>query len=171
MDSTITMPSFPVGIGEPAWDVARLFPNQGYWSEVEYLALNGNHLVEFSDGWVEVLPMPTMTHQLIVAWLYGRVFEFVSPQGLGRDSPRVRSMDPTRDRLGPPTCDPVRFDEPNQHLEPPQHRDAGVSAHRAQPRVIRHTSPPAGPRDFEAQPIFPRQARPRRRRYGNRHRR
>jgi Uma2 family endonuclease len=40
------------------------------WSEQEYLALSGNRLVEFSDGFVEVLPMPTMLHQLIVAFLY-----------------------------------------------------------------------------------------------------
>src|SRR5437016_1271126 len=43
---------------EPAWDIARLFPAQGHWSEDEYLALNGNHLVEFSDGRIAVLPLP-----------------------------------------------------------------------------------------------------------------
>jgi len=72
------------GIGEPTWDVARLFPNQGHWTEHEYLALNGNYLVEFSDGCLEVLPMPTTTHQLMVLWLYGKVLEFVTPQALGR---------------------------------------------------------------------------------------
>lgn len=36
----------PEGL-EPAWDVARLFPPQGGWSEEEYLALPGNHLTEF----------------------------------------------------------------------------------------------------------------------------
>jgi Uma2 family endonuclease len=71
-------------IGEPTWEVARLFPNQGAWSEDEYLALNGNYLIEFSDGCLEVLPMPTMTHQLIVLWLYGKLLEFVSARGLGR---------------------------------------------------------------------------------------
>src|SRR5512145_2631023 len=84
MDSTITMPPFPSGIGEPAWDIARLFPNQGHWSEQEYLALNGNHLVEFSDGCVEVLPMPSMTHQLIVACLFGKISEFALAKTLGR---------------------------------------------------------------------------------------
>lgn len=84
MDSTVTIPSLPDGIGKPAWDVARLFPNQGHWSEHEYLNLNGNHLVEFSDGCVEVLPMPTMMHQMMVLWLYGKLSEFVAPHGLGR---------------------------------------------------------------------------------------
>jgi Uma2 family endonuclease len=84
MDSTLAIPGQPSGIGEPTWDVARLFPNQGFWSEHEYLALNGNYLVEFSDGCLEVLPMPTMTHQMIVALLYGKLSEFVMPQALGQ---------------------------------------------------------------------------------------
>ena len=51
---------------EPAWDIARLFPPQGQWSEEDYFALDTNRLVELSDGFIEVLPMPTMVHQLIV---------------------------------------------------------------------------------------------------------
>ena len=54
----------------PAWEIAYLFPPQGMWTEQEYLDLSGNRLVEFSDGFVEVLPMPTMLHQLIVAFLH-----------------------------------------------------------------------------------------------------
>jgi Uma2 family endonuclease len=71
------------GIGEPTWDVARLFPNQGAWSEHEYLALQGNYLVEYSDGCVEVLPMPSTTHQLIVAYLYSTLAAMVGPKKLG----------------------------------------------------------------------------------------
>ncbi len=84
MESAIALSPQPAGIGEPTWDVARLFPNQGYWTEHEYLALDGNYFVEYSDGCLEVLPMPTMTHQLIVLWLYGKLLEFVTPQNLGR---------------------------------------------------------------------------------------
>ena len=51
---------------EPTWDIAKLFPDQGAWSEEEYLMLPGNRLVEFSHGIVEVLPMPSHAHQLIV---------------------------------------------------------------------------------------------------------
>lgn len=40
--------------GEPLWAIAQLFPYQGYWSEDDYLDLNTNHLVEFSDGYYEV---------------------------------------------------------------------------------------------------------------------
>jgi Uma2 family endonuclease len=68
---------------EPAWEVAYLFPTQGNWSEEEYLALDGNYLVEFSDGSIEVLPMPTTSHQLMVIWLHGLLHAFVSRRGLG----------------------------------------------------------------------------------------
>jgi len=73
----------PQVTGEPAWEIARLFPNQGHWSVQEYLSLPGNHLVEFSHGNVEVLPMPTELHQRIVAFLYEAIVAFVRPQGLG----------------------------------------------------------------------------------------
>lgn len=74
----------PTGLPEPAWDVARLFPEQGHWSELEYLSLNGNRLVEFSHGWIEVLTMPTMAHQLMVLFLYEALKAFVTPARLGR---------------------------------------------------------------------------------------
>src|SRR5688572_32250668 len=75
----------PVSLKEagPAWDIARLFPNQGHWDEGDYLTLTTNHLVEFSDGRVEVLPMPTTSHQLIVAYLYNLLLRFVSRRSLG----------------------------------------------------------------------------------------
>jgi Uma2 family endonuclease len=63
--------------------VALLFPEQGAWSEEEYLALNSNRLVEFSDGTIEVLPMPTTSHQLIVAYLYRLLLAFITPKKLG----------------------------------------------------------------------------------------
>lgn len=68
---------------EPAWDVARLFPPQGSWSEEEYLRLPGNHLTEFDQGRIEVLGMPTEVHQLLVAALYRALLGFVEPRDLG----------------------------------------------------------------------------------------
>lgn len=55
---------------EPTWDVAWLFPEQGNWSEEEYFALPTNRLVEFSQGILEVLPLPTQAHQRTVAYLH-----------------------------------------------------------------------------------------------------
>jgi Uma2 family endonuclease len=68
---------------EPTWEIAHLFPSQGSWTEEEYLALETNHLVEFSNGFIEVLPMPTTSHQMMVAYLYGLVLAFVSTRNLG----------------------------------------------------------------------------------------
>ena len=52
--------------GEPAWEIARLFPSQGEWSEADYLALDTRQMIELSEGCLEVLPMPTILHQTIV---------------------------------------------------------------------------------------------------------
>jgi Uma2 family endonuclease len=76
----------PVREAEPAWDIARLFPAQGNWTEEDYLALtrDTNWLVEFSDGKIEVLPVPKMSHQLIVQFLNNLMFAFVTSANLGR---------------------------------------------------------------------------------------
>jgi len=71
-------------VGEPVWELAHLFPYQGYWTEEEYLALNTNHLIEYSDGFLEVLPMPTMAHQDIVSFLYHLLRAFVIQRNLGK---------------------------------------------------------------------------------------
>jgi Uma2 family endonuclease len=55
-----------------AEQVASLLPAQGEWNEADYLWLTShtNRLVELADGSIEVLPMPTERHQLIVAYLF-----------------------------------------------------------------------------------------------------
>jgi Uma2 family endonuclease len=63
--------------------VALLFPAQGDWTEAEYLALDTNHLVELSEGCLEVLPMPTIAHQLIVGYLYDLLKAFVAAHAPG----------------------------------------------------------------------------------------
>ena len=75
-----TAPIFP----EPAWDVSRLFPAQGAWSEEEYLALPGNHLVEFDSGCIEVLDMPSELHQTIMLFLCRALSAYVSQHKLGK---------------------------------------------------------------------------------------
>jgi len=69
--------------GEPAWEVARLFPAQGHWSVGDYLDLDGNFLVEYSQGYIDVLPMPTSSHQRLLAYLYGLLLTFVVSRDLG----------------------------------------------------------------------------------------
>jgi Uma2 family endonuclease len=68
----------------PTWDVARLFPDQGSWTESDYLELDTNQLVELSNGKLEFLAMPTRSHQFIVAFLYAALSRFVTSRGLGK---------------------------------------------------------------------------------------
>jgi Uma2 family endonuclease len=68
----------------PTWEIAYLFPPQGMWSEEEYLSLSTNRLVEFSDGTVEVLPMPTEFHQLILLFLLDSFRKHIEPRDLGK---------------------------------------------------------------------------------------
>jgi hypothetical protein len=70
---------------EPAWEVALLFPAQGEWSEDDYLWLTDHTrcLVEFTDGHIEVLPMPTDAHQRIVLFLYRALYACLAAHGLG----------------------------------------------------------------------------------------
>lgn len=68
---------------EPTWDIAKLFPNQGEWDEDDYLALDTNHLVEFTNGYIEVLPMPTIPHQRLVFFFHRMLWAFVIEHQLG----------------------------------------------------------------------------------------
>jgi Uma2 family endonuclease len=83
--TTISPPTKPStdNLPEPTWEIAYLFPPQGMWGEGEYLALTTNRLVEFSDGYIEVLPVPTELHQLILAHLYRALADFVRAHALG----------------------------------------------------------------------------------------
>jgi Uma2 family endonuclease len=76
-------PVRPLRLGEPSWPVAFLFPRQGDWSEEEYLALDTNRLVELSEGFLEVLPLPTGLHQLIAQLLCEILKDFVFSKNLG----------------------------------------------------------------------------------------
>jgi Uma2 family endonuclease len=70
--------------GQPTWEAVPFLPPQGYWSEEEYLSLDGNRVVEFTDGYLEVLPMPTLSHQMIVLYLYRALLGFVEAGQLGK---------------------------------------------------------------------------------------
>jgi len=56
---------------------------QGNWSVEQYLRLTDqtNRLIEFTDGRIEVLPMPTENHQAIVEWLFFALRTFVGRIG------------------------------------------------------------------------------------------
>lgn len=77
--------------GEPTWEIAKLFPLQGEWSVEDYLRLETKRLIEFDDGILEVLPMPTELHQLIVFYLCSQLSHSSATQGVALLAPfRVR---------------------------------------------------------------------------------
>ena len=60
-----------------------LLPLQGLWTEEQYLRLTDqtNRLIEFTEGSVEILPMPTRKHQAISRYLFLALLTFVERIG------------------------------------------------------------------------------------------
>ena len=56
---------------------------QGFWTQAQYLELTNwsNRLIEFTDGRIEVLPMPTEQHQAISQFLFLALYPFVRDIG------------------------------------------------------------------------------------------
>jgi Uma2 family endonuclease len=73
---------------EPAWDIATVIPSQGTWTVEEYLDFTDdtNHLIEFTDGKIDVLEMPTNEHQDILIRLLLILHQFVTERDLGKVS-------------------------------------------------------------------------------------
>jgi Uma2 family endonuclease len=61
----------------------EILPPQGDWTEEEYLVLTGqrNRLIEFTDGFLEVLPMPTDKHQSMLQFLFLAFHHFINLRG------------------------------------------------------------------------------------------
>ncbi|HLQ46186.1 MAG TPA: Uma2 family endonuclease, partial [Planctomycetaceae bacterium] len=53
------------------------------WSETKYLAFNENRLIEFDAGTIEVLPMPTFSHQLFVRFMCERLNQYATKKKRG----------------------------------------------------------------------------------------
>jgi Uma2 family endonuclease len=64
------------------WMIDTL-PNQGQWTDEEYLWLTDStrRLVEFTDAHVEVLPSPTRRHQAILLFVLMALREYILPRG------------------------------------------------------------------------------------------
>jgi Uma2 family endonuclease len=79
-------PFSPGTEGEYAWEVATLFPEQGEWSEEEYLRLTDgtNRRIEYTDGRLKFLAMPTEIHETLAELLFFSLREFVEHRKLGK---------------------------------------------------------------------------------------
>jgi Uma2 family endonuclease len=88
-------------VTEPTWEIVELFPAQGEWSEELYMRLPGNRLVEFSDGTIEILPLPTQRHQKMARFLLGVLSVFVDQKNLGSVlvAPFVIRLWPDKNRM------------------------------------------------------------------------
>ena len=60
-----------------------VLPPQGAWSDAAYLWLtdHSNRPIEFTDGCIEALPMPTFTHQSVLLLLYDLLRAYLKPRG------------------------------------------------------------------------------------------
>jgi Uma2 family endonuclease len=67
----------------PAWERAQTFPVRYPCTEEDYLALDLNRLLEFADGFLEVLPTTTTYHQRISAFLFKALDAWITAQQLG----------------------------------------------------------------------------------------
>lgn len=63
--------------------ILDLLPQQGAVDEEDYLWLTDHtsRLIEFTDGYIEVLPMPTDEHQSILDWFVAEFRGFIHPRG------------------------------------------------------------------------------------------
>jgi Uma2 family endonuclease len=109
--------------GEPTWEMALIYPRQGEWQESQYLALNTNWLIEFTNGCLEFLPMPTILHQAMVLFLYGLLNPFVRGHGPGEVF-----VAPCRIRIAPgkyrePDVFYVRPERVRDRQQPPEGAD------------------------------------------------
>ena len=75
----------PAAASQAALDalLRDVLPTQGRWSDEEYLWLTDRcgRRIEFTDGRIEELPMPTDAHQSILQFLYRALFAWLRPRG------------------------------------------------------------------------------------------
>jgi Uma2 family endonuclease len=69
--------------GSPTWELALNYPRQGEWTEDEYLSLDTNRLVEFTDGVLEFLPMPKPSHARLSRFISDLLRGYVASKSLG----------------------------------------------------------------------------------------
>jgi len=67
----------------PTYEMLEELPYQGEWSEREYIALESNKLIEFTDGFLEFLPMPTEIHFYVQEFMLQVVRSVLARRGKG----------------------------------------------------------------------------------------
>ena len=81
-----SVPLLPPDETELTWEVPTSLLARGHWSEDAYFQLTDgtNERVEFTDGRLEFLPMPTEVHEAIVQFLFLALHNHVTRKKLGK---------------------------------------------------------------------------------------
>jgi len=97
------------------------------WTEEEYLDLDTNQLIEFVDGRLEVLPVPTIFHQSIGQFLYEVLKAWIVAYALGGEvfmAPlRVRTL---KGKIRQPDVVYLRSSRIRSRHRPPQGADVAM---------------------------------------------
>jgi Uma2 family endonuclease len=80
---TPAVPRVPSANGEPAWEADYMLPVQGSWREEDFLKFHTNRMAELVEGRLEILPMPTWLHQLIVEFLFDKIRDHLRERKVG----------------------------------------------------------------------------------------
>src|SRR5438067_960181 len=67
----------------PRWQKSQIFPARYHGTEEEYFALDTKQLVEFSDGFIELPPSPTVHHQRVAGRILLALDSFMTSHRLG----------------------------------------------------------------------------------------
>jgi Uma2 family endonuclease len=102
----------------PTYEMLDLIPQQGSWSEREYLALETNRIVEFTDGFLEFLPMPDEIHQDINAFIFDLVRSFLRQRknGVAKHCPFKVKIN-AKNYREPDVCVLLDSDSPHRGLD------------------------------------------------------
>ena len=84
-DATSPATSVTAATSQAALDalLCDILPRQGCWSDEAYLWLtdHGRRRIEFTDGRIEELPLPTFTHQAVLSFLHALFRAWLKPRG------------------------------------------------------------------------------------------
>ena len=84
-DATSPAASVTAATSQAALDalLCDILPRQGRWSDEAYLWLtdHGHRRIEFTDGRIEELPLPTFTHQAVLSFLHALFRAWLKPRG------------------------------------------------------------------------------------------
>ena len=71
--------------------MATLYPEQGEWSEEDYLELtdHAKRRIEFTEGRLEFLPKPTEAHEAITQFLFLALYQRAFPTDMQRRDPQA----------------------------------------------------------------------------------